>query len=448
MKRALVPVLVVLAGCGPSAKLNQEPAVTAVGTASGAPATASIGSAGGQLTSSDGLFTLIVPAGAVTADTSFTLTPLGSTAPGGLRSYRLEPEGTTFSSPATVRFSFAEGELAGSTKDALRIAFQDAQKRWALLDGVTVDEAAHTVSGTTTHLSDWSMLLGWQLRPPKARVKTGGTVSLTARFCNTVESADGLVTLAAACQDSMDELAPLLKEWSVNGTVGGSSSAGTVSPGSPSATYTAPGEVPSPETVAVSVTLDTPKKGKVQLVSNITVTKDDVVLPARLHGTFTYSRRSGPAPQISETRTTGTGTVEFVPWPEQGPYTYRMSGSFMLTEDYADLGDCICTGSGATGNLMDQDNSLRFDVTKKTIRFGFSASGTVPVSCTTVIPGVTCQTERPWGVSWSLTSITCEGSTQNGFTEPGALSGNWTETCSDNGTVLGTETVSWNFSGD
>ncbi|MEW5739699.1 MAG: hypothetical protein AB1938_12270 [Myxococcota bacterium] len=449
MRRMLVLVALAVAGCGSSAKLNMTPAVTAVGTPSGPEVTGVIGPAGGRLASSDGLFTLEVPPGAVAGDTTFTVSALLNTAPGAVRTYRVGPDGTTFLSPATVRFSFTEAELAGSTPEGFRIAFQDEQRRWEILKSVGVDAQARTVSGTTTHLSDWSLLQGWQLRPPTARVKVGGTLELSARFCNVVEL-DGLTGLAAECQDSAEELSPLLRDWSVNGTVGGSGSTGTVSPGSPSATYSAPREVPSPPTVAVSVQLDTPKAGKVVLVSNVTVTDDDVVLPQRIEGSFTYSKRGGgPGTSTAEARISGTGRVVFTPWPEQGPYAYKMSGTFTVTEDYHDLGSCKCTGSGAMGSLEDQDNSLTYLVSKNQIRFGFSASGTIAVTCTKTDPSANCQTERPWGAGWSLTTSagSCDRSFENGYTDPWMLNGSWSQTCYLDGVAASEERVTWTFAG-
>jgi hypothetical protein len=279
----------VVAACQAPASLNSTPAVTEVGTLEGQAVSATIGANGGTLASADGLISVAVPAGAVSANTNFSVQALSTTAPGGVRAFRLSPEGTTFASPVKLTFRYSDDDLAGSSVAALRIASQDSSRRWQVVAS-TVNAAEKTLTVETTHFSDWTMLLGWRLVPGKANLKPGASLSLLARYCNLTEDSSGLQTLVASCQDIDEGLGQLLllRNWSVNGTIGGSSAVGTVTQGTPSATYTAPGSsLSSP--VAVSVEMQPPKATRRELlVANITVGQR---LPTRIKGNFDYNQK-------------------------------------------------------------------------------------------------------------------------------------------------------------
>ncbi len=132
MRRFILTGLL-LAGCSaaPVATVapNRAPAVTDIANPSGTATSSSIGPMGGVLETADGLLRIEVPEGALAADTQVSVTPLANVAPGALRSFRLEPDGASFSKPVTLRFRFSEADLAGSTPAALRIASQDARRR-------------------------------------------------------------------------------------------------------------------------------------------------------------------------------------------------------------------------------------------------------------------------------------------------------------------------------
>ncbi len=309
-----------------------------------------------------------------------------------------------------------------------------------------VDASARTVTVKTSHFSDWSLLVGWQLRPPTAIVKVKESIKLSVQYCDIVEEG-GLAPLAAECSGS--DVAPLLSAWAVNGVAGGSAMTGTLTPDSTSATYAAPAAVPTPDNVAISVTMNLTGPGKELLVSNVTIVDDKKRLPSGLQGTFTYSSAVG-----SQFRVTGTGQVSFVPWPEQGPYAYRMSDTFTLTELYEDLGDCVCTSSGGTGSLFDQDNGLRYfydGLEVNSYQFGWSTGGESPASCSKRTPTATCPSTRPFSLSWSLTSVEpdgpCPGTRENTFTNPRDLSGTWSVKCLGDAASSTEESMRWSFAG-
>ncbi|MFO0600272.1 MAG: hypothetical protein U0228_33490 [Myxococcaceae bacterium] len=436
---AAVSLAALFTGCDP--QLNTTPAITAKGDPTGAAATATIGTAGGSLKSTDGKIELVVPPGAVSADVAFTATPIGVKAPGGKVAYRLGPDGTTFSKPATVKFTLTDADLAGSEAAALRIAFQDTDGSWKAFNSATID--GKTISVQTTHLSDWSALLGWQLEPGAAAVDLNATQMLTVKYCNTKEIAGELTSLVAEC-DSDAELAPLLGAWAVNGTNGGDTINGTVAPGNPTGIYTAPGATPPANPVAVSVEFSPPKKTKTLLVANLTVGKK---LPKKYTGTFQYSKKTGSlAANQKVIEITGSGSVTYEPWPDQGPYAYQATaGTFNLGTYKSEDTTCLCQGSGA-GSLVDQDNSLKV-LPDGTMTFGWSTSFNIGLACSMKATSP-CPSSLLFGAGFSVSDPVnngnCSGTVMHSFTDVHALTGSFSETCMAQNSV---ETVSWTFDG-
>ncbi len=278
------------AGCGDGTdEPDYQPVVTARGThvLGESAATATIGAAGGELTSDDGLMTLTVPAGALATDTEITIDPITNFAPAGLgHAYRLTPEGTNFAVPATLKFVttddsyFESGNVWG-----LRIAFQNAGGIWELPADATADPAGEFVTVETEHLSDWSLVKGAVLMPMAAEVKVGRTVELGVRFCYPSGSVndDGLAPLGYEC---LDELAPLVpaSEWEVDGQAGGNATVGTISGSGLNAVYTAPAAEPTPNTVSVSARID----DNTLVVSHITILGEKADMTGTVDFEFTY----------------------------------------------------------------------------------------------------------------------------------------------------------------
>jgi hypothetical protein len=301
-----------------------------------------IGPAGGTLASTDELLTIEVPAGALDADTQLGIQPLTSTAPNGLGSgFRLTPAGVTFSSPVTLTFNPTTEQLAGTVIALTGIGYQDSSGVWRWMRSVERDEANGLVSVTTTHFSDWSLLAGAQLRPPKASVKTGETLTLTAVECWTEEEElaplPGEEQLAPLpprfdCDPEGEQLAPLplkLSNWSVNGIAGGNGTIGTVSAHGVAATYGAPSTKPDPSTVAVSVEasnvkLDGRTFPKTILVSNITIAGEKETY----RGTFDLSWQEQSESEGWTTTFNASGTVEF-----GSPYRNPADTHFSLISD-------------------------------------------------------------------------------------------------------------------
>lgn len=113
-------------------------------------APATLGVAGGRVTSDDGLLTLEIPPGAVPADTTFTiraLTPAEAATRGGEAGWELGPDGIQFATPITATVTLSESPVAadGSLGSALFALFttnaagdpEIPPEQRLVLDGIT-----------------------------------------------------------------------------------------------------------------------------------------------------------------------------------------------------------------------------------------------------------------------------------------------------------------------
>jgi hypothetical protein len=137
---------------------NPNPTVSADGSVS-----QTVGTAGGTVTSADGDLTVDIPAGALPSDLSISVKKEAtSPAAGNIGAvYEIGPTGTQFAKPVTLTFNYGslQLELRGTPLAALRVA-TIANGAWSSLDGFSEDQAASTVSGTTTHLSPYTIIAG------------------------------------------------------------------------------------------------------------------------------------------------------------------------------------------------------------------------------------------------------------------------------------------------
>jgi len=257
----LVLCACLLAACGTSDPAPAlKVAVTPMGTPLGDPIEMLIPASGGSMTSADGAVRIDVPAGALAVDTTLTIQPITNEAPGGTgTAYRLGPDGQTFATPVTLTFA---------TDDAssnLGVTYQDATAQWHALKQVT--HGAQSASVQTLHFSDWSTFMGFQLLPHYKAVKTGESVELNVVDCQTKDVGDDLAELQYEC---IPDPGFLDLKWLINGSDNPPASAGTISFGGDTATYTAPTQRPATNPVAVSTHI-TSHGASVTLVSNITV---------------------------------------------------------------------------------------------------------------------------------------------------------------------------------
>ncbi|MDL2719220.1 MAG: hypothetical protein PT977_15870, partial [Acidobacteriota bacterium] len=110
------------------------------------PSSATIGPAGGTIRSVDGVLTLKVPAGALSAPVSIGLALAPNDAPGGVGSgYDISPEGLAFAKPALLRFTYGPGGLDIPGIDGIAVAFPIGTS-WGGLTGGRIDTSARTLT--------------------------------------------------------------------------------------------------------------------------------------------------------------------------------------------------------------------------------------------------------------------------------------------------------------
>ena len=241
-------------GAGSSSQSSAAPVVTAVGMPAGAVNSQSIGPSGGTLSSLDGQLTITIPAGAVSAATTFSVQPVTNQLPTGLGllAYRLEPSGQTFSVPLQLTFAYDAASLNANNPGLLGVFFQTAQGTWQAVASPAVDTTKQTITVSTTHFADYSPALLLDIAPESASVAVGKSVKFAVYY------APGclITSTCAGGEEDDDLLAPLVPvastgTFAVNNIVGGDPTVGTIDA---NGTYTAPSTPPSPATVTVTFT--------------------------------------------------------------------------------------------------------------------------------------------------------------------------------------------------
>jgi hypothetical protein len=254
-KNYLILVLLLAVASLPACKKdkgtpNAKPAVTPVGTNNGNPVSQTIGSAGGTIVSDDGEMELVIPAGALTANTVITIQPITNNAPNGRRkAYRCTPDGQQFAKNITVKFHYTDEDAAATEPEYMMMAFQAADGTWQVLDDITNDVAGTTIAASVNHFTDFTAFDVMRIDPPALYLKTGekGQYLVTATGMSLVNGARIL-----------NELEDNPETWKVNGVTGGNSTHGTIERiGNESkAEYTAPASMPATNPVSISVEMN------------------------------------------------------------------------------------------------------------------------------------------------------------------------------------------------
>jgi hypothetical protein len=245
----LFAAVVILGGCKKNGSGNPDlqPVVTPVGTIDGTAKTQTIGSAGGTIVSDDGEMELIIPSGALSANTDITIQPITNKAPNGRRkAYRCLPDGLTFSKDITIRFHYTEADAAATTPEYMMVAFQTDEGNWQVIDNVNNDVAGKTISVAINHFTDFSAFDIMRIEPAALYLKTNetGEYKVTATGMSDLNA----VLLLTAVLERPET-------WKVNGVTGGNSTYGTIAASSDGTKgiYHAPGTAPDPNPVDISV---------------------------------------------------------------------------------------------------------------------------------------------------------------------------------------------------
>ncbi|HEY3251719.1 MAG TPA: hypothetical protein VGK25_11425 [Ignavibacteria bacterium] len=182
----------------PPTNTNQNtggPQPTAVGTPNGTPVSMTIGSAGGNMISSDSAVELVIPTGALSSNTDITIQPITNFCYNSYsNAYRLTPDGQQFNQPVTVKFHYDSTTLASTIGMFMGIAHQDASGYWHYSNDISNDTVNRVISSPITHFSDWSYFTITRLRASPQFVRVNQTANLRVDFVNP-QGDDDLVVL-------------------------------------------------------------------------------------------------------------------------------------------------------------------------------------------------------------------------------------------------------------
>ena len=244
----------------PAGDTTAKPAITAIGKPDGVKAEMKIGRDGGSFTSSDGKVNLIIPEGAVSKKTTFSIQPVTNLMPNGNgKAYQLEPSGIQFQKPVQLLFHYDPEESEDSMQLLMAIAMQDDKGQWHGLNEFTLDTVAKTISGNINHFSIWATFDQLKLKTMpggnRLKVKKTQLLGIWGVFADKEEKdSRGLSKLKIM-------KSPLFGAWFVDGFIKGNAEVGTLEKGIVAESdakyneYTAPANVPDKNPVTISVNL-------------------------------------------------------------------------------------------------------------------------------------------------------------------------------------------------
>jgi hypothetical protein len=119
-----------------------------------------VGPAGGTVASEDQQAQVVIPAGALAADTEITIDPASGYPAGPLAGtvYDFGPDGLQFESAVQLKIAYDPALVPdGSSQAKLRLASLSGDL-WLQNPGSAADSVAHLVSGSVTHFSTWGVV--------------------------------------------------------------------------------------------------------------------------------------------------------------------------------------------------------------------------------------------------------------------------------------------------
>lgn len=189
MYRILIAAaLFLLSACSKSGKAGPDepqqpqgpPLSTPRGTPIGPIASATIGAQGGQLINADGSVKVIVPAGALTANQTFSIQSVENilrSSKTASRSFRLLPENIIFSKPVAVVMKYDPDDITTGLEDVMRVAYQTPQGQWKATNAA-LDKNAHTLTAYVRHFCDFTFYEQFELFASKNIALAGDKVQL------------------------------------------------------------------------------------------------------------------------------------------------------------------------------------------------------------------------------------------------------------------------------
>jgi hypothetical protein len=255
--KKIIPFLFLLIAVKATAQNNiaadttAKPAITGFGKDDGVKTELKIGTAGGSISSADGVVTLIFPEDALSKKTTISIQPVENMAINGNgKGYKMEPSGILFNKPATIVFNYANEDTANNAQALMDIAMQDENGKWFKLNKTVKDTVAKTITGIIKHFSTYVNFSKAKIIPKYTRLKIGGSIRLKIMEAYYDDTEENVITLTPI--NGVTEY-PVMN-WKVNGIEKGNSTVGFISASTKgSAIFKAPEKVPVPALVAVSV---------------------------------------------------------------------------------------------------------------------------------------------------------------------------------------------------
>jgi hypothetical protein len=345
----LAGVAVIFSACQKNSTMPEQnevpvPESRPLGQTTGSLQQFTIGAGGGTIASADGKLTIVIPAGAVTEATQFSIQPITNTADAGIGGgFRLLPHGVNFQKP--VRISFQYDHLLDSiaSKEVVSIAFQDQQGVWQMPRPITQDTARNIITTNTLHFSDWVLVTWLKLVPSSAMVNPGEQLPLT--ILNFHPSADDLLAPLNSADVTTLPLGKgkpvpgaLVKNWQLIG-VGALAGSGS------KASYTAPANA-SPTATATAVATLNSLSHQLLLLAHI-----------RIMGEGIYYRYNGGAYRSIP------GHVGLTPGGKAG----------LAGEDASEVFTITWTGSSGTFKWSYTDGSTAVTITNQALSYYYAA---------------------------------------------------------------------------
>lgn len=292
---------------------DEDAVVTAAGAAIGNASSSTLGAAGGRLMSADGQIAIDLPAGALAGNATAELQAVANTAPDGRGDGLKLKLSALPTQPLALTLKVDAATLPEI--DGLRIAVQRSDGAWFSLPLAAVDKTAGTLQAqlplqllapttalkTAQAAGDVSIeftivkYLAFSLQPKAARVEVTKSLALVpyarvrgystqigtcVRFDEGMEACIFQPVMETRQMPLLNTKPGFTRKWLVNLSEGGNPGDGTVVPaGASGATYTAPAQVPEPDSVRVSFESTNQASGQTLVLSSLVTIFDN-----RWHG--------------------------------------------------------------------------------------------------------------------------------------------------------------------
>jgi hypothetical protein len=223
-------------------------AITAIGTPVGNAVSKIIGPAGGTIISGDSVVELNIPAGALSSNVNVSIQPMTNTAPGSIGlTYDLLPNGTQFSTPATLSFHYSNDSLNGTFPESLWILCQDSSNAWQANQTVQdLDTIARKLNTQISHFSRRSISKNLEISASSLYLLQNqkSTINIIEAFVSKQPATpyENGVSIGPITQlfDIPDQN---VKNWQVHEMISHTGNIGTISGSGHQVTYNAPAHV-------------------------------------------------------------------------------------------------------------------------------------------------------------------------------------------------------------